>query len=149
MKKTWLILPGYCVGLGGLLLITYRTLLAVSSPGKAILVSVNRFGEQYLDLVALAFLWVVCLVGLLCLSHLGKEMNRRKDLLVEPPKKGVLMSPVFSFDVLDSVHQRSALAVMDDTDEGFFTSDATSLSADDATSRISVSLVVQQEGSQG
>jgi hypothetical protein len=149
MKKTWLILPGYCVGLGGLLLITYRTLLAVSSPGKAILVSVNRFGEQYLDLVALAFLWVVCLVGLLCLSHFGKEMNRRKDLLVEQPKKGVLMSPVFSFDVLDSVHQRSALAVMDDTDEGFFTSDAASLSADDATSRISVSLVVQQEGSQG
>jgi hypothetical protein len=149
MKKTWLILPGYCVGLGGLLLITYRTLLAVSSPGKAILVSVNRFGEQYLDLVALAFLWVVCLVGLLCLSHLGKEMNRRKDLLVEQPKKGVLMSPVFSFDVLDSVHQRSALAVMDDTDEGFFTSDVASLSADDATSRISVSLVVQQEGSQG
>jgi hypothetical protein len=146
MKKTWLILPGYCVGLGCLLLITYRTLLAVSSPGKAIMVSVNRFGEQYLDVVALVFLWVVCLVGLLCLSRLGKEMNRRKGLLVEPPRKGVLVSPIFSFDVLDSVHQRSTLAMIEDTGEVFFTSDAASVSADDATSSVSVSLVVQQEG---
>lgn len=73
MKKLLLILPGYCVGLGGLLLITYRTLLAIASESKTITVQVNRFGEQYLDVVSLVFLWVVCLVGLLSLTLVVTE----------------------------------------------------------------------------
>ncbi len=131
MKKTWFVLPGYCVGLGGLLLITYRTLLAMSSPGKSILVSVDRFGEQYLDLVALAFLWVVCLVGLLCLSSFVKELNRREGLLLNNRMRMCLISPMFSFDVFDSFHQPSTLAVMGDAHEGFSTADEASVSVDD------------------
>jgi len=148
MKKTWFVLPGYCVGLGGLLLMTYRTILAMSSPGKAILVSVNRFGEQYLDLVALAFLWLVCLVGLLCLSSFVKEMKRREDLALEQSNADGLRNPMFSFNVLDSFHQRSAVAVMRDTHEGFSIADETSLSVDEKESSVSVSVVVQQEDSQ-
>ena len=149
MKKTWFVLPGYCVGLGGLLLITYRTLLAVSSPGKSILVSVDRFGEQYLDLVALAFLWVVCLVGLLCLSSFVKELNRREGLPAEQSNDDVLISPVFSFDVFDSFHQPPTLAVIGDTQEGFSPSDVASVSMDDTSSSVSVSVVVSQEGFSG
>lgn len=73
MKKLLLVLPGYCVGLGGLLLITYRTLLALGSESKTITVQVNRFGEQYLDVASLVFLWVVCLVGLLSLTLVVTE----------------------------------------------------------------------------
>jgi hypothetical protein len=76
MKKLLLVLPGYCVGLGGLLLITYRTLRAIGSESKTITVQVNMFGEQYLDVVSLVFLWVVCLVGLLSLWLLVTEKTR-------------------------------------------------------------------------
>jgi len=149
MKKTWFVLPGYCVGLGGLVLITYRTILAISSPGKAILVSVNRFGEQYLDLVALAFLWLVCLVGLLCLSSLVKEMNRKENLRLTQSNLGDVRNPMFSFDVLDSFHQPSAVAVMGDAREGLYIVDEASLSVDETASSVSVAVVVQQEDSQG
>jgi len=148
MKKTWFVLPGYCVGLGGLLLITYRTILAMSSPEKAITVSVNRFGEQYLDLVALAFLWLVCLVGVLCLSSFVKEMKRREDLLLEQSNADGLTNPLFSFDVLDSFQKQSAVAVIGEARESFFTADETSLSVDEKESSVSVSVVVQQEDSQ-
>jgi|GEM_PF-7027903 len=79
MDKKLLLIPGYLVGCGGLALITYRTVLAFSSSSKAITVQVNRFGEQYLDLVALVLLWVVCVVGLWSLTQLLKEPNRRKE----------------------------------------------------------------------
>lgn len=80
MKKLLLVLPGYCVGLGGLLLITYRTLLAIGSESKTITVQVNMFGEQYLDVVSLVFLWVVCLVGLLSLGVLVTEKTRNTQV---------------------------------------------------------------------
>ena len=73
MRKLFLILPGYCVGFGGLFLITYRTLLAMSSESKAITVHVNRFGEAYLDMIALVLLWTMVLVGLLALYLVMRE----------------------------------------------------------------------------
>jgi hypothetical protein len=73
MDRKLLVLPGYLVGCGGLALITYRTILAFFSSSKAIMVHVNRFGEQYVDLVLLFFLWIVCLVGLWSLSKLLKQ----------------------------------------------------------------------------
>jgi hypothetical protein len=149
MKKTWFVLPGYCVGLTGLLLITYRTLLAISSPEKSILVSVNRFGEQYLDLVCLVFLWVVCLVGLLCLSSWVNEMSRRERSKAGQTRKGVLGSPLLSFDVLDSFHQPSGLTLMEDVGEGFYTAEEATLIMDETAGSVSVSIVIQQEDSQG
>jgi len=76
MNKKLLLVPGYLVGCGGLALITYRTVLAFSTSSKAIMVQVNRYGEQYLDLVALGLLWVVCIVGLWALRHLVTERDR-------------------------------------------------------------------------
>jgi hypothetical protein len=80
MKKLFFILPGYCVGFGGLLLITYRTLLAFGSESKAITVHVNRFGEAYLDVIALVFLWMMVLVGLLTLSRMMREKTRNEGV---------------------------------------------------------------------
>jgi hypothetical protein len=73
MRKLFLILPGYCVGFGGLLLITYRTLLAMGSESKAITVHVDRFGEAYFDMIALALLWTMVLVGLLAVYLVMRE----------------------------------------------------------------------------
>jgi hypothetical protein len=79
MEKKLLVIPGYLVGCGGLALITYRTVLALSTQSKAITVQVNRFGEQYVDLVVLGFLWVVCLVGMWSLSQLVKEPGLKAE----------------------------------------------------------------------
>lgn len=45
MNKKLLIVPGYLVGIGGVFLITYRTLLAFFSESKSITIQVNRYGE--------------------------------------------------------------------------------------------------------
>ncbi len=149
MRKTWFVLPGYCVGLGGLLLITYRTLLAIGSESKAVTVSVNRFGEQYLDLVALVFLWVVCLVGLLCLSSLAAEMERRERSLAEEPREGFVMKQTYSSCISDSYRQNVAPVVILESHEGLYSTGETLLSVDDGCGCFSVSVVVQQEGFQG
>jgi hypothetical protein len=73
MKKKLFIVPGYLVGIGGVLLITYQTLLAFFSEDKSISIQVNRYGEQYGDIVVLVFLWVVCVVGLVCLVALLRD----------------------------------------------------------------------------
>ena len=84
MDRKLLVLPGYLVGCGGLALITYRTILAFFSSSKAITVHVNRFGEQYVDLVLLFFLWIVCLAGLWSLSKLLKKPGLTSEHTYEP-----------------------------------------------------------------
>jgi hypothetical protein len=64
---------GYLIGLGSLLLITYRTLIAFFSDSKAVIIYVNKFGEQYLDLFALVILWIICIVGFITLFWMFKE----------------------------------------------------------------------------
>ena len=75
MKKNLLILPGYLVGIGSLLLITYRTFLAFFSQSKSITINVNRYGEQYGDIAVLVFIWIVCVMGLYSLFILMKEQK--------------------------------------------------------------------------
>ena len=83
MKQHLLMLPGCLVGVGCLVLITYRTLVAFFSESKLIIVQVNRYGEQYLDLVGLVVLWAVCVMSGWSLSRLlvGRtlEAQRRTD----------------------------------------------------------------------
>jgi hypothetical protein len=145
MKKLWLILPGYFVGLGGLLLITYRTLLAMSSEGKTILVSVNRFGEQYLDVVALVFLWVVGVVGLFCLSALAAEQNRTRDAQGKQVYQKVLLPSLYSKDSSEVVSSSSLMNV-DGAER--YSVDRMSFSADHLTNSVSVSLIFHQEKNQ-
>jgi hypothetical protein len=100
MKKTLLVLLGYGIGLGGLVLITYRTLLAVGTESKAITISVNRFGEQYVDLACLVFLWGVCVVGLLSLSSLLKEEKIWNASDRNKSERNVVKTPGLSLDVV-------------------------------------------------
>jgi hypothetical protein len=94
MKKEHFILPGYLVGISSLGLITYRTLLAVGTEGKAITVTVNHYGEQYLDVVMLAFLWVFCIIGVLCLLSQGKEQQTRASEDHERPQHAHQIVPL-------------------------------------------------------
>lgn len=63
-KNQLLIIPGYLIGIGSLFIITYRTLLAFFSDSRVIMIYVNKYGEQYADIVSLVILWAICLVGL-------------------------------------------------------------------------------------
>lgn len=146
MKKTLLVLLGYGIGLGGLAMITYRTLLAVGTESKAITISVNHFGEQYLDLVCLVFLWVVCVVGLLSLSSVlrdGKKVfDRERDERNVGTKPGV--SYQVSSDVLDGSARIVVGAVggsLSKTGSGFSRVDS-----DETADGFSYSVCVVQEG---
>ena len=72
---------GYFIGLSCLFLITYRTLIAFFSESKAVIIHVNKFGEQYIDLIALAIIWIICLVGLIALFWMLKKEKVTNDSL--------------------------------------------------------------------
>jgi len=113
MKKTLLVLPGYCVGLGGLLLITYRTLLAVGTESKSITIQVNRFGEQYVDLACLVFLWGVCMIGVVSLSLLLKEEKVEKGFVGKRDEGTVVEKPRMSLGVVpDSLLNEPSVVVV-------------------------------------
>ena len=76
-----LMVTGYFVGLSCLFLITYRTLIAFFSESKAIIIHVNKFGEQYIDLIALVIIWIICLVGLIALFLMFKKEKLTNDTL--------------------------------------------------------------------
>jgi sporulation protein YlmC with PRC-barrel domain len=73
MAKKLLMIPGYIVGIGSLCIISFQTLRAVFSESKSVTVYINRFGEQYADLVFLLVLWGICLLGLVYLYHTIRE----------------------------------------------------------------------------
>ena len=62
-----------------LFLISYRTLIAFFSDGKAITIYINRYGEQYLDIAALIVIWVICLMGVYFLYKTLLEEKTVKD----------------------------------------------------------------------
>lgn len=95
MDKKLLLIPGYLVGCGGLLLITIRTLAAVVSEQKTVILHVNRFGEQYLDLLLLGLLWIVCVIGLWSLTRMLREQGSAQrhsddDCVAAPHASSVL-----------------------------------------------------------
>jgi hypothetical protein len=144
MKKIWLVLLGYSVGFGGLVLITYRTILALSAPGKMVLVSVNRFGEQYLDVVALVFLWVVCLVGLLCLFSLDRELKRQDHARGGIMIRRVMQPSSAFFDAPGSLNQPFHATEIQGAFVGSFY-DPVAGAAPDGSTNYSVSIVICQE----
>ena len=73
INRKLLVIPGYLIGIGCLFLTTQRTLLAFFNENKAVTIYVNRYGEQYADLISLVVLWLICLAGLLLLLRLKEE----------------------------------------------------------------------------
>ena len=78
-KLRLLIIPGYLVGIGSLFIVTYRTLLAFFSDSKAVTIYVNKYGEQYADIVALILIWSICLIGLIVLYFVVKDCSCQKS----------------------------------------------------------------------
>ena len=67
------ILGGYISGMLLLGLHTWITLKAFFSDSKSITIYVNRYGEQYGDIVTFVFFWALCLIGLIFLYNRIKK----------------------------------------------------------------------------
>jgi hypothetical protein len=101
IKYKLLILPGYIVGLSCLLIITYRTFIAFFSESKSVLININKFGEQYFDLIALFIIWAISLIGLIVLFlMLNEEKTREKA--VYKNEKGFALGQDNSFLDVDN-----------------------------------------------
>jgi hypothetical protein len=68
-----LIVPGYIVGITCLMIMTYRSIIAFLDENKVITISVNKYGEQYFDIVALVVIWCVCLISLFFLIKILRQ----------------------------------------------------------------------------
>jgi hypothetical protein len=68
-----LIIPGYIVGITCLMIMTYRSIIAFLDENKVITISVNKYGEQYFDIVALVVIWCVCLISLFFLIKILRQ----------------------------------------------------------------------------
>jgi len=150
MRKTLLVLPGYCVGLGGLVLITYRTLLALGTESKSVTIQVNRFGEQYLDVMCLVFLWGVCMLGMLSLSSVLKKETIGKEFARDTNGGNVGTKPGVSYNVSsDFLHGSSGVVAgvlgesLSKTSSGFFR-----LDDDETDGGFSYSVCVVQEATE-
>jgi sporulation protein YlmC with PRC-barrel domain len=78
INRKLLVIPGYLIGIGCLFLITQRTILAFFNENKAVTIYINRYGEQYADIVSLVVLWLICVGGLFLLLRLKEEETLEK-----------------------------------------------------------------------
>lgn len=62
------------------MIITYRSIIAFLDENKVIIISVNKYGEQYFDIAALVVIWCVCLISLFFLIKvLRQEIVFKED----------------------------------------------------------------------
>ncbi|KYK32258.1 MAG: hypothetical protein AYK22_01905 [Thermoplasmatales archaeon SG8-52-3] len=72
-----------------LLVMTYRTFIAFLSDSKSILIHINKFGEQYLDLFALLIIWIISIVGLIILFLMLKEEITFRNIFYKSENKSI------------------------------------------------------------
>ena len=89
IKYKLLIVPGYIIGMLCLLVMTYRTFIAFLSDSKSILIHINKFGEQYLDLFALLIIWIISIVGLIILFLMLKEEITFRNIFYKSENKSI------------------------------------------------------------
>ena len=109
INKT-LIIPGYIVGIGSLMIITYRTILAYTSNTKSVTVNINRFGEQNLDLFFLAVIWIISILGLIFL------LINQKDKRIKNIKNGDDDKKPFNIDDQLNLFNTQYLYNMEETE---------------------------------
>ena len=98
-----MILPGFIVGIICLMIITYRSIIAFLDENKVITISINKYGEQYFDIAALAVIWSVCLISLFFLIKTLKKEPLLNYYNNEFQKKPVLNKKNYFFDLNSNI----------------------------------------------
>jgi hypothetical protein len=87
------------VGFICLIIITYRFVLAFLNENKIVTISINLYGEQYLDVIALAIIWFVCLTSLFYLVKMLKQESLLKNVSFKLQKKPFVKNENHFFDL--------------------------------------------------
>ena len=103
IKIKLLIIPGYIIGLCCLFLVTCRTLIAFFSESKAVIIHINKFGEQFIDLFALFIIWIICLVGLTALFWMLKKEKISKNNFFKSDKRPIIKQDYSFIDIADII----------------------------------------------
>ena len=90
---------GYIIGLSCLFLVTYRTLIAFFSESNAVIIYINKFGEQFIDIFILVIFWIICLIGLVILFKFLKEENVSKNFHYKFDKSSIIKQDNSFFDI--------------------------------------------------
>jgi hypothetical protein len=64
-------------------------LIAFFSESKAVVIYVNKFGEQFIDLFALFIIWIITLVGLIVLFLMIKEEKSSRYIFYKTGKRQI------------------------------------------------------------
>ena len=73
--KSVIILSGYLSGILILVVQTWIMIRAYFNDSKSVTIYVNRFGEQFGDVIVFIFIWIICLFGLYLLYNKIKKQN--------------------------------------------------------------------------
>lgn len=74
-------------------------MIAFFSDSKSVIVNINKFGEQYLDLFALVIIWIISLVGLIILIFMLKEERQSKKDYYKSDERTLLEQNKSFFDI--------------------------------------------------
>ena len=81
-------------------------MIAFFSESKSVVISINKFGEQFIDLFALVIIWIICLVGLIILFWMIKEENVLKNSLYKSDKRPMIEQNQSFFDIDNNISGR-------------------------------------------
>jgi hypothetical protein len=82
---------------------TYRTIIAFFSESKSILININKFGEQYFDLLALAIIWIISIIGLIILILMLREERLSKNIIYTTEKRNKIKQNKPSLKIRNTV----------------------------------------------
>jgi len=86
------------------LIITYRNIIAFLDENKVITIYINKYGEQYFDILALAVIWFVCLIGLFFLVKTLREEILLNEENYKFQKKPLLDKENSFFDLNSNIN---------------------------------------------
>ena len=81
-------------------------MIAFFSESKSVVISINKFGEQFIDLFALVIIWIICLVGLIILFWMIKEENVLKKSFYKSDKRPMIKQNQSFFDIDNNISDR-------------------------------------------
>ena len=72
---------------------------AFFSESKSVVININKFGEQFIDLFALVIIWIISLVGLIILFLMIKEEKVLKNSFYKSDKRPIIEQNQSFFDI--------------------------------------------------
>lgn len=97
-------------------LVTYRTFIAFYSESNAVIIYINKFGEQYIDIFALIIFWFIALIGLFFILKILKEEKIQNNLQYRFDKIQALNQNKLFFDIDEDID----LGISDNETLGMF-----------------------------